>query len=123
MDYSISQHEALQDVMVSAKSYSVRKEKKSLWSAFILWATNEDKEHHIGWVGITITSMAAVFFPITMSVIMFNGAHFGMIIAGMMPLALVVTTNLAALPTRYTIPFFFLGILVDAGVIAASFFL
>jgi hypothetical protein len=97
------------------------KQKKSLIANFIQWATNEDDEHHIAWVGASITAMAAVFFPLTMSAILLNGANFGLIITAMISLSLVVITNLASLSTRYTIPFFLLGILIDAGAIIASF--
>jgi hypothetical protein len=97
--------------------------KKSLLYNFIQWATNEDEKHHIAWVGFSVTAMTAVFFPLTMFAILMNGGAFGLIITAMVSLVLVVTTNLAALPTRYTIPFFVLGALIDAGVIIASFFI
>lgn len=90
---------------------------------FFKWAEAEDLEHHVGWVGITVTLMSAVCFPLCMAIILWNGAGFGLIIAAMVSLALVVVANLAALPTKYTIPFFFLGILADLVVIALSFFL
>jgi uncharacterized membrane protein (UPF0136 family) len=98
-------------------------EKRSTFARFILWATQEDQEHHIAWVGGSITAMTAVAFPLTMAAILMNGAIFGLIIVAMVSLVLVVTTNLAAMSTRYTIPFFFMGILIDVGVIVASFFI
>ncbi len=58
-----------------------------------------------------------------MAVILMNGAVFGLIVGAMTPLVLVVVTNLAALPTKYTIPFFFLGILIDIALIAMSFWI
>ncbi len=67
--------------------------------------------------------MTAVFFPMTMTAILFHSASFGLIITAMTSLVLVVVTNLAALPTKYIIPFFFLGILIDLVVIALSFFI
>jgi uncharacterized membrane protein (UPF0136 family) len=91
-------------------------------SRFFKWAASEDQERHIGWVGITVTVMTAICFPLTMAVVLLNGAVFGLIVAAMVSLVLVVVTNLAALPTRYTIPFFFLGTLIDLVVIGFSFF-
>src|ERR1022692_3215945 len=110
MTYILSQPETLQ------KHVSVE-EKKSLLAYFFQWAANEDEDHHIAWVGISVTAMTAVFFPLTMAAVLMNGPAFGLIIAAMISLVLVVTTNLAAMPTRYTIPFFFLGILIDLGVV------
>jgi uncharacterized membrane protein (UPF0136 family) len=116
MTYILSRPEALkQQINVH--------EKKLSFARFIQWATQEDLEHHIAWVGGSITAMTAIVFPLTMAAILMNGAIFGLIIVAMLSLVLVVTTNLAAMPTRYTIPFFFMGILIDVGVVVASFFI
>jgi hypothetical protein len=88
---------------------------------FFDWAGKEDIEHHIGWVGLSIIAMTAVFFPLTMFAILFNGAPFGLIIAAMVPLVLVFVTTLAALPTKYIIPFLFVGILAELIIIVISF--
>jgi hypothetical protein len=92
-------------------------------SRFFKWAASEDQERHIGWVGITVILMTAICFPLTMAVVLMNGAVFGLIVAAMFPLVLVVVTNLASLPTRYTIPCFFLGTLIELLVIGFSFFI
>jgi hypothetical protein len=93
----------------------------SVIERFFDWATKEDVEHHVGWVGFSIVAMTAVFFPITMAAILFNGAMFGLIIAAMVPLVLVFVTNLAALPTKYTIPFFFIGAMAELIILVVSF--
>ena len=92
-------------------------------SRFFKWAAGEDEERHIGWVGITVTTMTAIFFPMTMTVVLQNGASFGLIVAAMVSLTMVVITNLAALPSKFTIPFYFLGILIDVVVTGFSFFI
>jgi hypothetical protein len=102
------------------KQTTAAKENKSIFLIFIQWASNQEK-YHIGWVGLSVTITAAVLFPLTMTAVLFNGANFGLIITAMVSMTLVVITNLAALPTRYTIPAFFLGILIDAVAICLSF--
>jgi hypothetical protein len=104
-------------------NYHLAEKRPSAVSRFFQWAAGEDEERHIGWVGITVTTMSAIFFPLTMTVVLHNGASFGLIVAAMVSLTMVAITNLAALPTKYTIPFFFLGILIDAVVIGLSFFI
>jgi hypothetical protein len=104
-------------------TYHLAKKRPSAVSRFFKWAAGEDMERHIGWVGITVTIMTAIFFPLTMTVILHNGASFALMVAAMVSLTLVVITNLAALPTKYTIPFFFLGILIDVAAIGLSFFI
>jgi hypothetical protein len=94
----------------------------SLIGRFFDWAENEDVAHHVGWVGFSIMAMTGFFFPITMSAILFNDGAFGLIIAAMVPLVLVFVTNLASLPTKYTIPFLFVGVLAELTIIVLSFF-
>ncbi len=66
-------------------------------------------------------AVAAVFFPATMAVILLNGALFGLIIAAMASFVMIVVANLAALPTRYTIPLLLLGILADVVIAIIAF--
>jgi hypothetical protein len=94
----------------------------SLILRFLDWAENEEEDHHVGWVGASILVMTGFFFPITMSAILVNGASFGLIVASMVPLVLVFVTTLAALPTKYTIPFLFVGVLAELAIIVTSFF-
>src|ERR1700683_5262198 len=82
-------------------------ERKSALRSFIQWATDQER-YHIAWVGVSIMVMSAVIFPLTMAAILLNGAVFSLIITAIVSLALVVITNLAAMSTRYTIPFLML---------------
>jgi hypothetical protein len=103
-------------------SYKLPKTKMSYFRSFDKWATHEDLENHVGWIGIGIISMTAVIFPLTMAAILFNGAAAGLIGIAMISLVMVVIVNLAALSTRYTIPFLLAGILMDIIAITISMF-
>ena len=103
-------------------SYRLPKTKTTYFRSFTKWATHEDLENHVGWIGIGIISMTAVFFPLTMAAILFNGAAAGLIGIAMISLVMVVIVNLAALSTRYTIPFLLAGILMDIIAAAISVF-
>ncbi|PWT79171.1 MAG: hypothetical protein C5B59_00235 [Bacteroidetes bacterium] len=92
-------------------------------SNFFRWAKNQDKINHVTWIGISVTVMAGVLFPMAMTVILINGANFGLIMAAMVAMVLVVISNLAALPTTYTIPILILGALIDLIAIVLSFFI
>ncbi len=116
MSYTISHSE-------TKYQYHLARKTPSMFARFFQWAANEDAERHIVWVGASVTAMGAVFFPLTMAVVLLNGAQFSLIIAAMAAFVLVVATNLAAMPTKYTIPLFFLGILIDVAIVVASFFI
>lgn len=102
--------------------YSIQSKHKNALYRFGSWLESQEK-NRLAWVGISITVMSAVFLPVTMAAILFNGAIFKLIIGAMFAFALVVITNLAALPAKYTIPAFLLGGLIDIGLIIASFIL
>ena len=104
-----------------AISYHFPNIKNSYFKSFGKWAAKEDRENHVGWIGISITSITAVFFPLTMAAILFNGASVGLIGIAMLSLIMVVIVNLAALSTRYTIPILFAGILLDMIAATISF--
>jgi uncharacterized membrane protein (UPF0136 family) len=113
MEHTISHH---QSYLIQERSSQA-----SVLSRFFAWATNQEEKFHVGWVGASIMIMSGIIFPATMASILLNGADFGLIIAAMSALVLVVVANLAALPTKYTIPFLFLGMLTDLVVVIASF--
>jgi hypothetical protein len=104
------------------KSLPAKRVRNNVYTRLLGWLAKEEK-NRIAWVGISITTMAAVFFPVTMSAILFNGAIFSLIMGAMISLAIVVITNLAALPVKYTIPALVLGILMDIVLIVMSFFI
>jgi hypothetical protein len=121
MSTTISQAQVVPTYGPAAGNPSLAAGNPSFIERFFDWATKEDVKHHIGWVGLSIIAMTAIFFPLTMSAILLNGASLGLIIAAMVPLVLVFVTNLAALPTRYTIPFFFAGVLAELIILVVSF--
>jgi hypothetical protein len=121
MSTTISHAQGVPTYRAAAGNPSSAAGNPSLIDRFFDWATKEDVKHHIGWVGLSIVAMTAIFFPVTMSAILLNGASFGLIIAAMVPLVLVFVTNLAALPTKYTIPFFFVGVLAELIILVISF--
>jgi uncharacterized membrane protein (UPF0136 family) len=107
------------------QSYLIREKgtRPSAVSRFFTWAAKQDEKSHVGWVGASVMVMAGVLFPTAMAFILLNGGEFSLIMASMSALVLVVVANLAALPTKYTIPFLILGTLTDLIVIIASFML
>ena len=94
---------------------------RSIIYSFFKWSAVQDKQHHIAWTGICLLATTAVFFPLTMAAVLWNGGDFALIITAMIALMLVAVLNLAAMPTRYTIPAFMMGILIDVCIIITSF--
>jgi hypothetical protein len=90
--------------------------KKSLIGRFMDWCQEQEK-NRLGWLAVILAGHGCVFTPLTVLFVVLAGNNpvFWPLTIGAMGLALV--TNLAALPTKITIPVFFLSLLVDLVVI------
>ena len=94
-------------------------EKQSVLSKFFAWCNSQEK-YRFGWVAAILAIHGCVLAPVTVLIIAFGGnsmISWGMLIGG---IAISLIVNLAAMPTKITIPVFFLSILIDIAVIAGS---
>lgn len=97
---------------ISARSY----QHNSPWSRFIKWAEGQEK-NRFGWVAGILLGHGCFVTIITMVAIVFTGNHFifwPFAIAGM---AACVISNLAAMPTKITLPIFFFSLVIDLAII------
>lgn len=93
----------------------------SLWNRFINWADEQEK-NRFGWVAGILLGHGCFVTIITMIAIVFTGNHFifwPFAIAGM---AACVISNLAAMPTKITIPIFAFSLLLDLAIIIICLF-
>ncbi|RYY60758.1 MAG: hypothetical protein EOO05_08755 [Chitinophagaceae bacterium] len=91
--------------------------KAGITHRFIEWCDNQNK-NRIAWMAIALAGHGCVLTPITIFFIMMGGNHFIFWPMAMVAMTACLIVNLAALPTRITIPVFFLSLLVDIVVIA-----
>jgi undecaprenyl-diphosphatase len=86
------------------------------WKKFINWCESQEK-YRFGWLAASLTLHGCVLTILTMFAVILSGNHFifwPFVIGAM---AISVITNLAALPTKITIPVFFFSVLVDLVII------
>jgi len=88
----------------------------SAWRKFIDWCNSQEK-YRFGWLAAALTLHGCVLTIFTMFAVVLAGNHFTFwpFIIGAMGITLIV--NLAAMPTKITIPVFFLSVLVDLVII------
>jgi hypothetical protein len=100
---------------VYAPELSVER-KRSLVSRFFAWCESQEEERLL-WLGIVVGGHGCVITPLTLLFIALSGNHtiFWPFAIGAMAMALVV--NLAAFPTKITLPVFFLSLVVDLFII------
>lgn len=78
------------------------------------------EENHFGWVGASIMIQASLLFPMAMLTVVATGGPFYLIAFAIAALAMVVVTNLAALPTKYTIPALIISAIMDFLIVAIA---
>ena len=102
--------ETLQHSYVATQVHS--EAKPSVITRFFSWCAKQE-EKRLLWLGVIVGGHGCVFTPLTVMMIMLSGNNpvFWPFAIGAMTMALVV--NLAALPTKITIPIFILSLLID----------
>lgn len=103
------------------QTYSTQKQKSSvlsfpLWKKFISWADGQE-ENRFGWTAFAIAGHGCVFTVITVVAILITGNNFIFWPFAIGSMAVCLIANLAALPTRITIPILFFSVLLDLAII------
>ncbi|MFT3678735.1 MAG: hypothetical protein QM791_00595 [Ferruginibacter sp.] len=91
----------------------------SFFKRFINWCASKEEKRFL-WQGVTLTVHGCILTPIAMLAALLAGVDSYLYIPVIAAIAITFITNLAALPTKITIPVFFLSVLIDLGVIAAA---
>lgn len=89
---------------------------ESIFSRFITWCNNQ-QEDRLMWVGIALAGHGCVITPLSIMAVLLAGTNLFLFVTVLVAMGLSLVTNLAALPTRITIPVFILSILIDLVVI------
>ena len=98
-------------------SYTETHYRFSTWKRFITWA-KEQEENRLFWLGFAIIGHGCIITIMTMLAIIYSGNHFVFWPFAIAAMSITVVSNLAAMPTKITIPIFFFSILIDLVIIA-----
>jgi hypothetical protein len=89
-----------------------------LMKRFLDWCASQQEKKFL-WLGIALTAHGCIITPITIMAVTLAGTSLVLFILAIAAMGLVLVTNLAALPTKITIPSLFFSIAVDLGIIIA----
>src|SRR6476646_8165572 len=101
-----------------AKAYSVQKPGTSVFPKFFKWCAGQE-ENRLLWLGLALAGHGCILTPLTIFAVILAGTNMVLFMAALVTMAMALVTNLAAMPTKYTIPIFLFTILVDLGIIIA----
>jgi hypothetical protein len=99
-----------------APSYSQTVAKESVWKKFIDWSDRQE-ENRFGWTAFTIVGHGFAFTIMTVATILLTGNHFIFWPFAIASMTIPLIVNLAALPTKITIPVLFFSVLMDLVII------
>ena len=91
-------------------------EQSTAWDLFITWCNKQEK-NRFGWLAVALTGHGCFLTPMTLFAIILSGNLFVFWMLAMAAMAMCLITNLAALPTKITIPVFFASIFIDIAII------
>ena len=73
------------------------------------------------WLGFALAGQGCILAPLAVLTVLATGGNLVLFMIALVAMAMTLVTNLAAMPTRITIPFFFASILLDVAVIVTAF--
>jgi hypothetical protein len=101
-----------------ATAYAGTVAKPSLFKQFIQWAESQE-QNRIGWIAGILGGHGCIVTPITLFAIVLSGSNIILFSLAIVAMMASLVTNLAAMPTKYTIPTFFITIVLDLIIIAS----
>jgi hypothetical protein len=91
----------------------------SIFKRFFSWAESQ-QDNRLLWLGIALTAHASFLTPFTAMAVMFGGNVFPLFMATIASMAMALVPNLAALPTKVTIPAFAFSIVLDIAIVLTA---
>lgn len=96
----------------------VRESKKSIVQHFLDWSKTQEKNRLL-WLAMIVAGHGCIITPLTVLMVVFTVNSMLLWAFTIASMAMALVTNLAAMPTKITIPVFFLSLLIDIAVIAS----
>jgi hypothetical protein len=95
--------------------------KQSVVRTFFKWCESQEK-YRFGWLATILAIHGCFLAPLTLFIIFLGGNNFVFWAMTIGAFAMALVSNLAAMPTKITIPVFFFSVLIDLVVITTSMF-
>jgi hypothetical protein len=93
-------------------------DRTSLLERFMNFCRNQE-HNRLLWVGIALAVHGCALTPLTVMATLFAGPNFFLFMTAMVAMGIALVTNLAAMPTRVTIPAFALSIVIDIAILVS----
>jgi hypothetical protein len=101
-----------------ATNYTQKVSGTSVFTKFLNWC-KEQQENRLLWLGLALVGHGCILTPITVFAIALSGNSLSLLMLTLVAMILTLVTNLAAMPTKITIPVFIFSVIVDISILIA----
>jgi len=101
-----------------ATNYSEKNQTTSAFARFINWCRDQ-QENRLLWIGIALVAHGCILTPITVFAVALAGNSLALLMLALIAMIVTLITNLAAMPTKITIPVFIFSVIVDIAILIA----
>ena len=101
------------------ETYTEQSSSTSFLEKFINWCKGQE-ENRLLWLGIALAGHGCILTPLTVMAVLLAGTNLFLFILAIVAMGMSLVTNLAAMPTKITIPVLVLSILIDIAIVIAS---
>src|SRR5688572_8982993 len=97
-------------------NYTQSISKPSLISVFMNWCKNQ-QENRLLWLGVALAGHGCIFTPLTIFAVVSSGNNLVLFMMALIAMGIALVTNLAALPTKITIPALIISLFIDVVIV------
>jgi hypothetical protein len=117
LPFKIIEMEILYQPYISANF--IHESKKTIPRQFLDWCKGQERNRLL-WLSLIVAGHGCIITPITLLILVFTGNSMFLWAFAIAAMTMSLVTNLAALPTKITIPVFFLSLVMDLIVVSCS---
>lgn len=109
----------MKTISLTHSNTQYQEQKVSLLSRFMNWSIGQEKNRLL-WLGVILALHGCVITPLTVMAVLLAGTHLTLFMIAIVAMGMSLVTNLAAMPTRITIPVFVLSVIMDLIVVGIA---
>lgn len=89
---------------------------------FLNWSKGQESNRLL-WLGVALSAHGCIITPLTIMAVLLAGTNIFLFILALVAMGATLVTNLAAMPTKITIPVFILSTMIDIAIIFSCVFI
>ena len=98
-----------------AAAYTEKNTSISPVGKFFAWCKGQE-QNRLLWLGIILAGHGCILTPLTVMAVLLAGTNMVLFVLAIAAMGMSLVTNLAAMPTKITIPVFLLSVLIDIAI-------